>query len=390
MLAVHVRQAQAMANAPPPANGAGPAATEEYIPTAQSTTPATAESSLPSSASRTLSDPPTRPQTPCQPHHRDNAPGKLFKKLKSLTRSSKPRIAPVTRQSPCRAPRTPKLEEAKLDEGPLPAITPTRPNIKIRLVSQNMHDSLPSGDLSDLLGEIRGGFRGRHASTSTFGGGAYSTAGSTTASIISVPSPAHLPPFPLTPGHPYHLVIVAGQECPTASGALQGRLRTLDGRGWTSILEDWLCGGVHSDEASEPHEGSVAGEEEAESTTDGGAATGEGASLRSRATTNEAEDEEIDSGSGSRRGPYILVEKARLMGIFLAVFVARSCDQLVDGTSTGRVTAGLIGGRLGNKGGVGISLSFAGSRLLFISAHLAAHAHHLGAFLASLCGKYTR
>lgn len=87
------------------------------------------------------------------------------------------------------------------------------------------------------------------------------------------------------------------------------------------------------------------------------------------------------------------------MGIYIAVFVARCCEDLVEGVSKGKVTAGLIGGRLvrrpslftllrvltlvlssakqGNKGGVGISLHFASSRLLFISAHLAAHASGL-------------
>jgi hypothetical protein len=35
------------------------------------------------------------------------------------------------------------------------------------------------------------------------------------------------------------------------------------------------------------------------------------------------------------------------------------------------VAAGLIGGRLGNKGGVGISLNLDGTTLLFLNAHLA-------------------
>lgn len=35
------------------------------------------------------------------------------------------------------------------------------------------------------------------------------------------------------------------------------------------------------------------------------------------------------------------------------------------------MTAGLIGGRIGNKGGVGISLKVAGVSLLFVNAHLA-------------------
>lgn len=220
-------------------------------------------------------------------------------------------------------------------------------------------------------------------STST-GGRALSTAGSTldstAGSIVNVPSPAHLPPFPLTPSHPYHLIVVAGQECPTASGVLAGKMRTLDGQGWTSILEDWLCGEDTSELSQFDGDIFVAPSDSLASETE---------SLASRATTaatntgdNEVEGEEEgeedhDFRPRDRRGPYRLIEKTRLLGIYIAIFCHRSCDSLVDGYSTGRVTAGLIGGRVGNKGGVGISLSFAGSRLLFISAHLAAHAHHL-------------
>ena len=39
--------------------------------------------------------------------------------------------------------------------------------------------------------------------------------------------------------------------------------------------------------------------------------------------------------------------------------------------SKSSVTAGLIGGRVGNKGGVGISLNLNGTTLLFLNAHLA-------------------
>lgn len=45
------------------------------------------------------------------------------------------------------------------------------------------------------------------------------------------------------------------------------------------------------------------------------------------------------------------------------------------GTSKSAVTAGLIGGRVGNKGGVGISMKVDGTTFLFLNAHLA------GAFL---------
>ena len=72
-----------------------------------------------------------------------------------------------------------------------------------------------------------------------------------------------------------------------------------------------------------------------------------------------------------RLGPYELVTKERMMGLYLAVYVHRDSGDLVQGHSKSAVTAGLIGGRLGNKGGVGISLNFNGTSFLFINVHLA-------------------
>jgi hypothetical protein len=90
----------------------------------------------------------------------------------------------------------------------------------------------------------------------------------------------------------------------------------------------------------------------------------------------------------------VLVAKERLMGIYLAVYVHRETRALVRGTfplhswfewelkasatvgvSKSSVTAGLIGGRFGNKGGVGISLNVAGRSFLFVNAHLAGTSH---------------
>lgn len=48
---------------------------------------------------------------------------------------------------------------------------------------------------------------------------------------------------------------------------------------------------------------------------------------------------------------------------------------LSKGTSKGVVTAGLIGGRVGNKGAVGISLNIDGTTFLFVNAHLAGELH---------------
>ena len=89
-----------------------------------------------------------------------------------------------------------------------------------------------------------------------------------------------------------------------------------------------------------------------------------------------------------RLGPYELLVKERMMGLYLAVFVHREArpfvrgkaqprsmlpfpDSVHLGTSKSAVTAGLIGGRVGNKGGVGVSVNLDGTTLLFINAHLA-------------------
>lgn len=76
-----------------------------------------------------------------------------------------------------------------------------------------------------------------------------------------------------------------------------------------------------------------------------------------------------------RLGPYELITKERMMGLYLAVYVHRDSRDLVHGHSKSAVTAGLIGGRLGNKGGVGISVNFNGTSFLFINAHLAGNVH---------------
>ncbi|KAI9512954.1 hypothetical protein F5148DRAFT_560300 [Russula earlei] len=84
------------------------------------------------------------------------------------------------------------------------------------------------------------------------------------------------------------------------------------------------------------------------------------------------------------RGPYEMLVKERLMGIYLAIFVHRGAKHLVRGTSKSAVTAGLIGGRVGNKGAVGISLKIADTTLLFVNAHLTAHEGKVPHRLANL------
>lgn len=203
-----------------------------------------------------------------------------------------------------------------------------RRSIKIRIVTFNMAESLPTGDLSEFLGEIEGRWKN----------------GKWLGEVENLPQEEEederLPQYPLTTSHPYHLIVVCGQETPTASGIMGGKIRNIDSKGWTSILEESLCTGGQSSEIQET------------------------SSLHSNTTT-------------SKHGPYVLVEKERLMGLFIAIFVSSNCNSLVAAVSKAKISAGLLGGRIGNKGAVGISINFAGSRIAFISAHLAAHAKNL-------------
>jgi len=144
--------------------------------------------------------------------------------------------------------------------------------------------------------------------------------------------------------------------------------------GWTSILEDWYCQGVQ-----------VLGSEARKLGQTDAAARESHRAFASGDIGRKSAVKAIDH----RKGPYELLIKERMMGIYLAIFVHRDARHLVEGetdsddlldvlktrlfvgSSRSAVTAGLIGGRLGNKGGVGISVKIAGTTMLFINAHLA-------------------
>ncbi|KIK96026.1 hypothetical protein PAXRUDRAFT_32653 [Paxillus rubicundulus Ve08.2h10] len=286
---------------------------------------------------------------------------------------------------------------------PSPKLQPPRKSpklMKIRILSWNMHDSLPKGDLEELLGAVSP--HGNHE-----------------------PSPHDAPTFPLLstePAHPYHLVVVAGQECPSSSGIPMGlgagirlgvpskerdkekekdksddkdyqekhHLHHLNSfkrkdkdrdeatrgwkssddlpdeitvnPGWTSTLEHWLC---HRTQANPQANGNQALKDIATSP--------KRQSLHRRVTVKESE-----------KGPYVPLIKERMMGLYLSVYIHRDLRDLVEGVSKSAVTAGLIGGRVGNKGGVGISLKIDGATFLFLNAHLAAHEGKVQHRLANL------
>ncbi|GAA6024517.1 hypothetical protein JCM11491_006684 [Sporobolomyces phaffii] len=384
--------------------------------------PSRTEPSSPQSRPRSLKSIASSPKKPSHYKHHEAAPRKLIRKLNSLLhgnhkqRDRPSRNASLGIRSPFNGSaaslsrgnsavstssalsRLPLSTEPESMAPGVP-IEDQRPFIKIRLATFNMHDTLPTsdGDFSDWLGDVsscRPVPKKRKRSSM-----------SSRNSTLTIPMETDLPKFPLDSQHPYHIIVVASQECPTASGVLAGRVRTLDGRGWTNQLENYLCGGSSNDSDSESDSESSSGvgpdvrnpdatQEDARRSSDGGDGgdqlTSDSVSATfSRSATSQTQTNRDDqvprsqapsihgSNSGDsrrRRGPYVLVEKERLMGIYIAVFVARSCEDLIEGVSKSRVPAGLIGGRLGNKGGVAVSLHFASSRLLFVSAHLAAHA----------------
>lgn len=259
-----------------------------------------------------------------------------------------------------------------------------------------MHDSLPKGDLEELLGAVPP--YDSHKQTSS--------------------SPPPFPQLSPEPVHPYHLVVIAGQECPSSSGIPMGlgagikigaadkdkdkddkehkdyqdkhthtpsqkrkdrdkdevtrswkssddlsdQVVTYNQSGWTSLLDHWLC---HRTQVNPQVNGDPISKDITSSP--------KRQSLHRRVTVKE-----------SHKGPYVPLIKERMMGLYLSVYVHRDLRHLVQGTSKSAVTAGLIGGRVGNKGGVGISLKIDGSTFLFLNAHLAAHEGKVQHRLANL------
>jgi hypothetical protein len=168
--------------------------------------------------------------------------------------------------------------------------------------------------------------------------------------------------------------------------------------GWTYILEDWFCNGMGSSSfstKSSPPDQSNAPDPlvnpmNSTARMNGGppvpqrSLSTDDVNPRVRVTNPQPLADERARERRPGQGPYELLIKERLMGIYLTVFIKRDIKHLVRGKSKSAVTAGLIGGRVGNKGGVGISLNLAGTSLLFINAHLAAHDDKVPLRLANL------
>lgn len=301
--------------------------------------------------------------------------------------------------------------------------------IKVKTVSWNMADSLVKGDLEVLLGHVP--------------------------PYMPQPSSSdRLPQLEREDAHPYHLVVVAGQECPTTSNILPRgfsvALRDKNKRdtnnesnldlsqpvqspnlstnsqstpneqqassiqsGWSGILEQWFCHGAGTCQNPEvpPTPGELATNEsllappplfDRKSSASAQSANGSVGMQPSTSANSQNQqatrppvikrhfskssrfEKDLSKQTSYGSGPYELLLKERLMGIYIAVFVYKGARHLIEGSSTAVVTAGLLGGRLGNKGAVGASVKISGTRLLFINSHLAAHEHRLAERLENM------
>ncbi|KZW02792.1 DNase I-like protein [Exidia glandulosa HHB12029] len=322
-----------------------------------------------------------------------------------------------------------------LDPPDLP-VAPTPRFLKIRIVTWNMHESLPKGDLSELLGHVD----------------LYKAPHGPLVDHIRIQG------LSLEADHPYHIVVIAGQECPTLSGMprglgafkLQDKEREIKERekeakreakrkakqqqrqqqqlrhsheddedsdddgdvfdapthglahsaskdshhhapgGWTSVVEDWLSAGVGAHPGARP----LLSDSDIVSYPTNGQPSPRLTPNPDQRTSGSKEQNPWDVPGASpaeaelkrhkEKGPYELVTKERLMGLYVAVYVHRDVRPLVKGVSKSSVTAGLIGGRVGNKGGVGVSMNVAGTTMLFVNMHLAAHSDKANLRLANL------
>ncbi|KAG8801460.1 hypothetical protein FRC16_000403 [Serendipita sp. 398] len=225
--------------------------------------------------------------------------------------------------------------------GPPPEI-PEPDYVKIRIVTWNMNETLPKGDLAPLLGEVP----------------AYQKNSNEKPDL-------KIPDLSLADDHPYHFVLIAGQECPTLMGLPLG-----------------LGGGLKWDRDEDEKKKDHKDKDEGKKRTDivvektnisrPDLPSGSRTPSRYHHTTHHAVGWTRETDI-PKIGPYELLTKERVMGIYLALYVHRDVQSLVEDYSQSSVTAGLMGGRLGNKGAVAISLKFAGTTFLFMNAHLAAH-----------------
>ncbi|KAF9493363.1 DNase I-like protein [Pleurotus eryngii] len=246
--------------------------------------------------------------------------------------------------------------------------------LKIKIVTWNMHDSLPKGNLEELLGGVPLYTKAKTESTSG------------------------LPNLPSEDVHPYHIVVVACQECPSSSGIPMGL-----GAGFKLIDKDKDKDWDKFREDSEPANSSRQGDDEDGDDTPKSRKSSDNDNGNVPSGWTAMVEHWLCNGGGSpfaaprcesptssttighiRKGPYTMLIKQRLMGLYIAVYIHRDVRSSVNGASKSYVKAGLIGGRVGNKGGVAVSVYINSITILFLNVHLAAHEGKINHRLANL------
>jgi hypothetical protein len=229
----------------------------------------------------------------------------------------------------------------------------------------DMHDSVPFGDLTELLGSIPDECYASEAWTRI------------THEDVSIPidelgrteddRAQTPPPLPLDDSHPYHLIAIGGQECPIGGlGDVRGW--AAGAPGWTDVLVHWLCrgGGRASRNRSRVQPEGEEGEKSEGVESDGvkeepvpaknlssnadPSLVLEEVSSQRLQRTNSATSSVSSTSAGEDVGPYVLVAKVRvtlhptppnllnrsqsvmqerMMGIYLAIFAWKGCEFLL-------------------------------------------------------------
>lgn len=129
----------------------------------------------------------------------------------------------------------------------------------------------------------------------------------------------------------YHSSHRPSQEDPTATASLQENGgQSHHSYGWTALLEDWYVNGsCHADHSASPAR---------PSSQDGHTVTGylDDSDVPLSAKAKSTGDLNARM-SPHRKGPYELLVKERMMGLYLAIFIHRDIKGLVKGESCGNV-----------------------------------------------------
>ena len=164
----------------------------------------------------------------------------------------------------------------------------------------------------------------------------------------------------------------------------EGQRVTVTSRAWSKICQDWFCNGIQRSGNELLSRAMFSDTNEGEtSLSDSDTPGTTPASVESHMSRHLFSPRSMRNPP-EQLGPYCLLIKERMMGCYTAVYVWRGCMDRVRGASAHAVKSGILAGRMGNKGGIGISLKLGETRLLFINAHLAAHANRLDARIANI------